>query len=481
MSVTTRRKPSVGHNSGSIGGDGLCDYQLVWRPPGDLRVNPKNPRTHTKRKIQDLANSISVHGLMTPIVVDAANTIVAGRARWEAAKLLNLQRVPTISAAGMSREQLDIFMLADNKFAERAGWDRQQLALYLEDLQVRLEPLDLDLSVTGFEGAEIDLLLDDLGSEGSDAADQVPEVKGAPVTRRGDIWRLRKHRILCGDARLDLPRLMSEQKADAVFTDPPYNVRIAGHVQGRGKTRHKEFAFASGEMSDAEFKNFLNTSVAALVQISRPGAVHYICMDWRHIECLLAVAREHYDTTLNLCVWNKTTPAQGSFYRGQHELVGVFRVGDEAHQNNVQLGRFGRNRSNVWTYPGVNSFGKGRDEALAMHPTVKPVALVVDALRDCTGRGDLIVDPFLGSGTTLIAAERIGRRCFAIEFEPVYVDTAIRRWQGMTHCDALLEGDGRSFDEIAAERSEQDGDDTCGPATDLEGKETESGNTEEVE
>jgi len=236
------------------------------------------------------------------------------------------------------------------------------------------------------------------------------------------------------------------------FTDPPYNVPIAGHVQGRGRVKHQEFACGSGEMSDAEFREFLLACLGPAAHVSRDGAVHFVCMDWRHIDILMAVARKIYGSMLNLVVWNKTNSGQGSFYRSQHELIGVFRVGETPHQNNVELGKHVRNRSNVWTYPGVNSFGAGRDETLAMHPTVKPVGLVADAMRDCTSKGDIILDPFLGSGTTVMAAEKIGRRCFGLEFEPAFVDVAIRRWQAYTSCDAILEGDGRTFDEITEER-----------------------------
>jgi hypothetical protein len=207
-------------------------------------------------------------------------------------------------------------------------------------------------------------------------------------------------------------------------------------------------------MTDAEFKHFLTTCLGAAAAVSRDGAVHFVCMDWRHIDLLMAAGRGVYRAILNLVVWAKTNPGQGSFYRSQHELIGVFRVGSEPHQNNVVLGRHGRNRSNVWTYAGVNSFGAGRDEALAMHPTVKPVALVADALRDCTSKGELVLDPFLGSGTTVIAAEKIGRRCFGLDYEPAFVDVAVRRWQAYTKTDAILEDDGRSFDEIAQERLE---------------------------
>ena len=321
-------------------------------------------------------------------------------------------------------------------------------------MQIKLEPLDLDLSLTGFEATEIDLLFADLGEEKTEPEDILPPTAASAVSRKGDLWLLGGHRLLCGDARsdADFMRLMSGTLADAVFTDPPYNVRVAGHVQGRGKIKHREFAFASGEMSDGEFRNFLSTCLSAAARASRDGAVHYVCMDWRHIDALIEQGRKLYGAFINLVVWNKTNPAQGSFYRSQHELIGVFRVGEAGHQNNIELGRHGRNRSNVRTYPGVNSFGHGRADALAMHPTVKPVALVADALRDCTSKGDRVLDPFLGSGTTLIAGEKIGRRCYGLEFEAAFVDVTIRRWQAYTHCDAILEGDGRTFDEIEAER-----------------------------
>jgi DNA modification methylase len=370
-----------------------------------------------------------------------------------------MKSVPTICVTGLSEEFVRAFVLADNKFAERAGWNRAMLAAELEELSVLSPELDLDLTLTGFELGEIEVLLEDFREEKPQPEDRLPPTAGPSVSRRGDIWILRDHRIMCGDARApaDYARLMAGEKAAMVFTDPPYNVPVQGHVQGRGRVRHEEFAFASGEMSDGEFERFLATCLGAAAAVSRDGAVHFVCMDWRHIDLLMAAGRGVYGAMLNLVVWAKTNPGQGSFYRSQHELIGVFRVGAEPHQNNVELGRHGRNRSNVWTYAGVNSFGAGRDEALAMHPTVKPVALVADALRDCTSKGDLVLDPFLGSGTTVIAAEKIGRRCFGLEYEPAFVDVAVRRWQAYTKADAILEGDGRSFDEIAQERERKEG------------------------
>ena len=257
---------------------------------------------------------------------------------------------------------------------------------------------------------------------------------------------------------------MQEERAAMTFADPPFNTPVDGHVQGRGRNKHAEFAFASGEMSERQFRAFLTECLGCAAYMSRDGAIHYVCMDWRHIEVLMSVAREIYGSVLNLVVWNKTNAGQGSLYRSQHELIGVFRVGDAPHQNNVALGRHGRNRSNVWTYPGVNGFCAGRGEALAMHPTVKPVALVADAMRDCTAKGELILDPFLGSGTTVLAAEKIGRRCFGLEYEPGYVDVTVRRWQAYTGTDAVLNGDGRTFDEIAAERTKAPRADTGLPS-----------------
>ena len=244
---------------------------------------------------------------------------------------------------------------------------------------------------------------------------------------------------------------MNGTVAAAVFCDPPYNLR-ARAIGGRGRVRHPDFAVASGEMHPGQFREFLSETLGNSLRVSSEGAVHFVCMDWRHVGDLIEVGRELYGSMLNLVVWNKTNAGQGSFYRSQHELIGVFRVGGRQHQNNVELGRYGRNRSNVWTYPGVNTFGRGRMDALAIHPTVKPIALVADALLDCTSRGDVVVDQFAGVGTTILAAEKVGRVAYAIEYEPRYVDAALGRWQQMTKLEAVLTGDGRTFEEIKEDR-----------------------------
>jgi DNA modification methylase len=426
--------------------------QIVLRAPGSLRPNPRNARTHSKRQIRQLANSIKATGFIGAVIIDENDMILAGRARSKASELLGMSLVPTIRVSGLSETQKRTFVLADNKIAENAGWDREILAAELGDLAELLPVHDWNLSLTGFEPAEIDALFADVRDSKADPADTLPPPVDHVVTRSGDLWTLGRHRLLCGDAcsRTSLDRLMEDARARMVFADVPYNVQIS-RVQGRGRVKHPEFAYASGEMTRVQYIDFLEEALGNAARISTNGAVHYVCSDWRHIEELITAGRKVYGAILNLCVWAKTNAGQGSFYRSQHELIGVFRAGTERHQNNVELGRFGRNRSNLWTYAGANGFGVGRME-LVMHPTIKPIALVADAMRDCTAKGDAVLDPFLGSGTTLLAAEKIGRRGYGLEFEPRYVDVSIRRWQAYTKSEAVLDGDGRTFAEVKAER-----------------------------
>jgi DNA modification methylase len=276
-----------------------------------------------------------------------------------------------------------------------------------------------------------------------------------PVCLPDDVWLAGGHRITCGDARdaAVYERLMQQEQAFMAFTDPPYNVRISGHVGGRGRTKHREFAVASGELSSSQFKAFLEQTLGLCAQHSVDGSIHYVCMDWRHSGELLTAGHAVYDELKNICVWVKTNAGQGSFYRSQHELVFVFKNGAAEHLNTFELGQHGRTRTNVWNYAGVNSFRAGRMDELQMHPTVKPTALVVDAMKDCSKRGSIVLDAFLGSGTTLVAAEQIGRRAYGIELDPAYVDVSIERWQRLTKRDAILEGTSLTFDEIRADPS----------------------------
>jgi DNA modification methylase len=432
--------------------------KVEWAAIHTLRANPRNARTHSNKQRRQIAASLREFGFLNPVLIDDNNMILAGHGRVEAARLEGFNAVPVIRFDHLTEAQKRAYVIADNKIAEQAGWDREILAIELGELIDLLPVEGFDVSLTGFEAPEIDLLLADMAPASRSAPEDVaPAPPRNPVTRRGDLWQLGKHKILCGDAReaTDLARVMDGAAASAVFCDPPYNLPMRD-IGGRGHIQHPDFAFASGEMSGRQYQDFLLKTLANGVRVSTEGAVHFVCMDWRHIGDLIEVGRQLYGAMLNLVVWNKSNAGQGSFYRSQHELIGVFRVGESAHKNNVALGRFGRNRSNVWTYAGVNTFGRGRMEALAAHPTVKPVLLVADALLDCTARGDLVLDQFAGSGTTILAANKVGRIAFGVEYEPGYVDVAIKRWQKSTKLEAALAGDGRGFEEIGAARSAPD-------------------------
>jgi DNA modification methylase len=422
-------------------------------PTDTLRPNPRNSRTHSKKQIRQIAESIHRFGFLNPLIADSNGIVLAGNGRLEAARLEGLTHVPVIRFDHLTTAQKRAYVIADNRIAERAGWDREILTIELGELIDLLPAERLDISLTGFEVAEIDSLMADLATSRPDPEDALPPLPRKAVTQRGDIWQLGKHRLLCGDARVsdNFGRLMRGVPATAVFCDPPYNLPSRA-IGGRGRVGHPDFAFASGEMHAVQFREFLLQTLRNGIHVSSEGAVHFVCMDWRHIGDLIEVGRELYGSMLNLVIWNKSNAGQGSFYRSQHELIGVFRVGAQTHRNNIELGRFGRNRSNVWTYPGVNTFGRGRMEALATHPTVKPVALVADALLDCRARGDAVLDQFAGAGTTILAAEKVGRIAFAIEYEPRYVDAALQRWQRSTNLEPALLDDQRTFDEVAEAR-----------------------------
>jgi DNA modification methylase len=431
---------------------------IKYRPIAELTLNPKNPRLHSNSQVRQIARSIEVFGFIVPVLIDGRARVIAGHGRVLAAGLLKLEVVPTVCLEHLSEDQIRAFMIADNRLTENSEWDQLLLAEQFKAL-AEVE-LDFELETTGFQMGEIDVLIE--GSTPahvgeSDPADSLPDTTNCQVTQPGDLWRLDRHAVYCGSAleKTSYETLLRKQLAEMVFTDPPYNVPIDGFVTGKGSIHHSEFPMASGDMDEEEFTNFLGDVCRLMAQHSRKGSLHYICMDWRHIGQLLAAGRSAYTELKNLCVWVKDNSGMGSFYRSQHELVAVFKSGKDRHRNNVQLGQFGRNRSNVWHYPGVNSFSRHTEEGnlLALHPTVKPTALVADAVLDCSKRGDIILDPFLGSGTTVLAAERTGRECYGLELEPAYVDVAIRRWQIFTGQDAKHEASGKSFGEM--ERAER--------------------------
>ena len=416
---------------------------VIYHAVGDLIPDPRNARTHPKRQIDQIRASIGEFGFTNPILADPEGHIIAGHGRLQAARAMGLAEVPVIILSGLSESQKRALRIADNKIALNAGWDLEILHQELGEL-ASIE-VDIDPTLTGFSTGEIDVIL----TSATDPDDEViPLVPTAPRTKPGDIWILGDHRVGCGDGRDVgfLQRVIGDGvRVDAAFLDPPYNVRIGGNAVNIGGrpvasgTQHREFAMASGEMNEAEFRSFLSDTLGAAVRVSRDGAVHFICMDWRHMDAVSAAGSAIYGERLNLCVWNKSNAGMGSLYRSKHELVFVYRVGMAPHLNMVELGKHGRNRTNVWDYASVNSMRGSRRQDLALHPTVKPTGLVADAIQDVTRHGDLVLDIFLGSGTTLLATERTGRRFRGLDIDPAYVDVAIERWSARTGLEPRLE------------------------------------------
>lgn len=402
---------------------------LSFHSPGALKPDPNNARTHSARQVDQICASIRAFGFANPILIDPDLAVIAGHGRLLAAKKLGLAEVPTIVVEGLSPIQVRALRIADNKIALNAGWDTDLLKIELQAIVVG--DLGFEVEAMGFATGEIDVILSKSASDPDDEI--IPALAATAISQVGDIWVLGDHRIGCGDSRdLGFLKAVVGEGAlvDAAFLDPPYNVKIQGHANVT--SQHREFAMASGEMTQAGFRGFLAETLGACAAVSRDGAVHYVCMDWRHMGDVEAVGEAVYGDLLNLCIWNKSNAGMGSLYRSKHELVFVYRVGTAQHLNTVELGRHGRNRTNVWDYASVNTFGGSRQQDLALHPTVKPVAMVADAFQDVTRRGDLVLDAFLGSGASLIAAERTGRRFRGMDIDPLYVDLVVERWRSMT-------------------------------------------------
>jgi DNA modification methylase len=394
--------------------------------PQDLRPWAKNARTHSKKQLRQIAASIQTFGFTNPVLIDQAGTILAGHGRVLAAKEIGMAQVPCIRIEHMTEAEKRAYVIADNKLALNAGWDEELKGL------LATENLGFDIGVIGFEVAEMDALVEGLTPEepGDPEDDVLPDT--APMrVGLGDIWQLGRHRLICGDA-LDagvVGLLMDGELARMVFTDPPYNVKIDGHVGGSGKIKHREFAMASGEMTVVEFTDFLTGAFRNLAEYSVDGSIHFLCMDWRHIGEMLAAGHAIYDELKNLIVWAKDNGGMGTFYRSRHELIFAFKKGEAPHVNSFELGQHGRYRTNVWNYRGVNTMRKGRIEELMLHPTVKPVQMIADAIKDVSARGDIVLDTFGGSGSTLIAAEKTGRRARLVELDPIYCDRILTRWE----------------------------------------------------
>lgn len=420
-----------------------------------MLLDPRNPRKHTKQQIEQIKKSIEVHGFVFPIVVDRDYKIIAGHGRYLAAKKLKLHEVPVIWLDHISEHQARALALADNRLVERSTWDDKLLGEILLELS-GLE-LDFSLEATGFSLPEIDIRIESAMSSGdADREDTVPiPFQGPPVSKLGDVWLFSdRHRVLCGNG-LDPAAyevLMQGQKAQISFVDPPYGVKVA-NISGLGAVQHREFPMNSGEMAREERQAFHVELCRRLAENTIDGAIVYICIDGPHIGEVLLAGEDAFDELKAVCTWVKHNAGMGSLYRSRSEFVLVFKSGKSPHCNNIMLGKHGRNRDTVWEYPGMNLFGRGSDEGhvATVHPTVKPVRLVSDALLDCSQRGAVVLDACLGSGTTVIAAERTGRRCYGLELDPRYCDVIVRRWQAYSGDQAVHAVTGERFDDLAAQ------------------------------
>lgn len=429
---------------------------IEYRQVDALRPSDKNARTHSKKQIRQIAESITRFGFTNAILITRDGGIVAGHGRVTAAAQLGMKSVPAVVLDDLTDAEIRAYMLADNKLALNAGWDSTTLAIEMQGLI----DVGFDLELTGFALAEIDFVLDAASNAEPDGPqpeeDAVVALAAEAVSQRGDLWQLGRHYLICGDARerADYDAVTSGEPMDLIFTDPPYNCKINGHVCGLGKIKHREFAMASGEMSAEEFTGFLSQTLGLAAACCKDGAIAFVCMDWRGMEALLAAGKAAFTEHKQVCVWNKTNGGMGAFYRSKHELVFVYKVGTAPHTNSFGLGDTGRYRTNVWDYAGISSPTASRAEDLERHPTSKPVAMVADAIRDCTRRGEVVLDPFGGSGTTLIAAEMCGRSARIIEYDPLYCDAIIRRFERITGHEATLMFSTETFEDVTAARAQ---------------------------
>lgn len=426
---------------------------IEYLPVSSLSFHPSNPRKHSKAQIKQIAESIKTFGFKAPVLVDAQCRLICGHGRIAACRTLEIEKVPVIRVEDLDESKIRAYMIADNRLTEASDWDQVLLADNFKFLTE--EELDFNLDVTGFDYGDIEKFMRDEEDQSAEEP-AVPASDSLPaVALLGDLWQLGDHRILCGDSLLPScyeQLFVHKEQAAIVFTDPPYNLP-ARDIGQTCKSAHGDFAMGSGEMSSEQFTRFLAAVFQNLRNHSVDGSIHYICMDWRHVRELLAAGSQVYDELKNLCVWAKSSGGMGTFYRSQHELVFVFKSGSGKHQNHFKLGQHGRYRSNLWNYPSVMHLkvedgDKSGREALNLHPTIKPVALIEDVLLDCSRRKEIVLDAFLGSGSTLIAAEKMDRICYGIELSPRYVDVAITRWQDWTGLEAVHVASGYTYNEL---------------------------------
>jgi DNA modification methylase len=430
--------------------DRLPRLELAYVPIEELRPSARKLRKLDPAHVREVASSISLLGFCDPILIGLGNELIDGETRFEAAKQLGLDRIPCVRIEHLSPDEQRVLRLAANRLAEKGQWDLDALKIEFEDLTL----LDAPIEIAGFSPAEIDHVILGDATEGLEQGPLEPETPIA-VARIGDIFQLGPHRLICGDAT-DPAVLAQLLKGDApgrlILTDEPYNVKIAGNVTGGP---HREFAMASGEMTDAEFLAFNGAWMASVLPYLCDGGILGTFIDWRGLPTVHSAASKLGLVSLNLIVWTKTNAGMGSLYRSQHELLPLFKKGTGSHVNNVELGKRGRWRSNVWTYPGASSLGSDARRGLKDHPTVKPTAMLEDALLDLTNRGDIVIDPFLGSGSTLIAAEKTKRVCRGVELDPLYVDVIVRRYEAATGNLAVLAETGEAFELVGTRRARE--------------------------
>ena len=429
--------------------DILPHLEIVYVPLGELRSPARNVRKIDPAHVREVAATISALGFCVPILIGKNNLVIDGEVRLEAAKLLGLDRAPCVRIDHLSEDEQRVLRLAVNRLGEKGQWDLEELKIEFEELILADAPIE----ISGFSLDEIDQIV--IGDE-LEAAEQgplEPDSGAVAVARLGDLFELGPHRVICGDATdpTALARLTDgDPPARLVLSDVPFNVPITGHVSSGD---HREFAMASGEMTDAEFLIFNAAWIKAASDHLCDGGVFGTFIDWRGLPIVHAAAVRLSLIPLNLIVWAKTNGGMGSLYRSQHELLPLFKMGDAPHVNNIELGKRGRWRSNVWTYPGASSLGSDARRGLKDHPTVKPTAMLEDALLDLTNRGEIVLDPFLGSGSTLIAADRAARVCRGVELDPLYVDVIVRRYEAATGNAAILVETGETFQDLAARRT----------------------------
>jgi hypothetical protein len=427
------------------------DLKLERRPIGELKVPKRNVRGCDKQHVARVIRAILNLGFIIPILIDGLGNVVDGVVRLLAARELNLATVPCLVVDHLAENEIRLLRISINRAQESGSWDLTELKIEFEELRV----LDVDLEVTGFEGAEIDLVLA-FGSQQAKEDDELPPADrdAKPIVRVGDRFELGPHRLHCADATdsESYNLLLCGEKARLVNTDPPFKTPIVGVVSGKGAHKHEDFVGGFGEMTALEYLSFISSVFAAVSLFVLDGALGFFFTDWRSMQAYLNAGEANHFTLLNVITWNKGRGSMGSLYRSASEFIVLFKFGQGPICNQVQLGRHGRDRTTVWDYPGATQAGSSAQQMLSSHPTPKSVEMIADSILDVTERGDLVLDPFCGSGTSIVAGHKTGRRVYALELEPKFVELAIRRWEKLSGQDAVHTASGLTFSALRAQR-----------------------------